>query len=200
MALLGSVSKMKVDDIVFERVATVGVENLTEVEKYYWLLWLVEAEATNGGLEAFLENSFEYARETIKALKAVKAQKMADILGKAVDLYESSTKNLDSNEMRDFSNAFTDYPDNFRKLVENYINENRDRLLGPKNELELWESRKARNANTPRFVTKDIDYEKEALDDAQYSSRKCPECNQPVPDYRKTCKKCGYPLGKFIKP
>lgn len=191
---------MKVEDIVFERVETVGAENLTEVEKYYWLLWLVEAEANNGGLEAFLENSFEYAKETIKALNAVKALKMAEILENAVNLYESSRKNIDSNEMRGFSNNFTDYPDNLGQLIDSYINENRDKLLGPKNELELWKSKKARNANTPRFVTKDIDYEKEALEDAQYSSRNCPECSQPVPDYRKTCKKCGYPIGKYVQP
>jgi len=189
---------MNIEEMVFVRFDEVGFDNLTEVEKCYWLIWQLEAEANNGGLEAFLENSIKYSKETINALEKVKAHKMAFLLSSAVELYTEAPEKLESNEMRSLSNSFTDYPDELGVLVENYVNHNKSQLLAPKSDIELWEAKKKLGQNIPRFVTKEIDYKAEAKEDAKYSSRSCPECSQPVPDYRKTCKKCVYPIGRKI--
>jgi hypothetical protein len=189
---------MNTEEMVFVRFEEVGFDNLTDVEKCYWLIWQLEAEANNGGLEQFIENSIQYSEVTIEALKKVKALKMASLLSEAIKLYKAAPEKLESNEMRSLSNSFTDYPDELGVLLDSFINQNKSQLLGPKNDLELWQAKKKLGQNVPRFVTKEIDYEKEAKEDAKYSSRSCPECSQPVPDYRKTCKKCGYPVGRKI--
>lgn len=191
---------MNIEEMVFERFEEVGFDDLTVAEKCYWLIWQLEAEANNGGLEKFLENSIQYSEETIEALNKVKAHEMASLLNEAVKLYKTDSEKIESDEMRSISNRFTDYPDVLGALLDDFISLNMSQLLGPKNDLELWESKKQRSQNVPRFVTKEIDYEKEAKEDAKYSSRSCPECSQPVPDYRKTCKKCGYPVGRKIQP
>ncbi|MFO6425497.1 DUF4375 domain-containing protein [Motilimonas sp. KMU-193] len=191
---------MNIEEMVFVRFDEVGFDSLTEVEKCYWLIWQLEAEANNGGLEAFLENSIQYSKETIDALEKVKAYKMASLLSHAVDLYTEDTEKLESNEMRSLSDCFTDYPDKLGDLLDSYVNQNTSQLLGPKTDIELWQAKKKLGQNVPSFVTKEIDYEVEAKEDAKYSSRACPECSQPVPDYRKTCKKCGFPVGRKIQP
>lgn len=188
---------MNIEDRLFERVDTVGIEGLTQPEKYYWLIWLLEAEANNGGLEQFFDSSAEYVEESIIALRAIGANNMATLLNQA-KISIASQGNVEENlEIREISNKFTDYPDNLGALLQSYIENNISDFHGPENELEMWRQQKARGVDTtPRVVTRTIDFEKEAKLDEQYSSRKCPECHQPVPDYRKTCKKCGYPIGR----
>ena len=188
---------MNIEDRLFERVEAVGVEGLTEPEKYYWLIWLLEAEANNGGLEQFFYSCAEYAAESIKALNSVGAKNMSSLLSQAKRIADTQANIEENSELREISNKFTDYPDDLAALLEKYVENNIAEFHGPKNELELWEQRKARGADTtPRVVTRNIDFEEEAKIDEQFSSRHCPECNQPVPDYRKTCKKCGYPIGR----
>ena len=80
---------MNTHEMVFTRHAEVGFENLTDVEKCYWLIWLMETEVNNGGLERFFLTSIQYSEKTIEALKKVKALKMASLLSEAVNLYKN---------------------------------------------------------------------------------------------------------------
>ena len=187
-----------IEDRVFHRIDSVGYDNLTEAEKCYWLIWIVEAEANNGGLEQFFDNSSgSLAEETVIALDKIGAHNMASLLKKAAVSANNFGTSDDNSEIRSISNEFTDYPDDLGTLLDKYVENNASSFLGPKTEAELWEQKKALGKSTaPQVVTRDIDFYKEAEIDAKYSSRKCPECLQPVPDYRKTCKKCGYPIGR----
>lgn len=188
---------MNIEDRVLDRVDSVGFENLSDPEKTYWLIWLLEAEANNGGLEEFFESNENKAQLTYQALLNIKAKQMAEIFLKAKNLYEKDKGSIYSEEMWALSNKFTDYPDPLGQLIDNYVQANEAEFYGPKNEMEMWASKKAKGQNVPRFVTKEIDYKAEAIEDEKYSSRVCPECSQPVPDYRKSCKKCGFPVGRL---
>ncbi|MCH2042223.1 MAG: DUF4375 domain-containing protein [Saccharospirillaceae bacterium] len=188
---------MKIEDRVLDRVDSVGFENLSDPEKTYWLIWLLEADANNGGLEKFFESDDNKAQLTYQALLSLKANEMAKIFLNAKNLYENDENSIFTEEMRTLSNKFTDYPDPLGQLIANYVQENGAEFYGPKNEMEMWTSKKAKGQNVPRFVTKEIDYKAEAIEDEKYSSRNCPECSQTVPDYRKSCKKCGFPVGRL---
>ncbi|WP_027710086.1 DMP19 family protein [Zooshikella ganghwensis] len=188
---------MKIEDRVQDRIDSVGFENLSDPEKTYWLIWLLEAYANNGGLEKFFECDDNEPELTYQALLTLKATEMAKTFLKAKNIYEKDESSIFSEEMRALSNHFTDYPDPLGQLVDSYVQENAAEFYGPKNDVEMWASKKAKGQNTPRFVTKEIDYKAEAIEDEKYSSRVCPECSQPVPDYRKSCKKCGFPVGRL---
>jgi hypothetical protein len=34
--------------------------------------------------------------------------------------------------------------------------------------------------------------------DAAITSRRCPKCGSPCPEYRKTCKACGFQIGRVV--
>ena len=189
---------MKIEDRVQDRIDSVGFKNLSIPEKTYWLIWLLEADANNGGLEKFFESRNNQADLTYQALLDIKATLMAEIFLDAKNLYDTDAESIFSSAMRVLSNQFTDYPDPLGQLIDKYVKDNEAEFYGPTNEMEMWVSKKAKGQNTPRFLTKEIDYKAEAIEDKNYSSRHCPECGQPVPDYRKSCKKCGFPVGRVI--
>lgn len=188
---------MKIEDRVQDRVDSVGFENLSNPEKTFWLIWLLEADANNGGLEKFFESDDDKAELTYQALLSLKANEMAEIFFKAKSLYENDKSSIFTEKMRVLPNKFTDYPDPLGDLIDTYVQENKGEFHGPKNELEMWISKQSKDQHVPQFVTKEIDYKTEAIEDMKYSSRVCPECSQPVPDYRKSCKRCGFPVGRL---
>lgn len=198
---------------IFERVELVGYSGLTEAEQNWHAVWRLEAEANNGSFEQFFRNvPGTWAFHALRGLEAVGARRMKAVLDSAIDLFpdreipeDHTTRNaiLDSfsedrmAEMDRLASEFTDYPDPLAELLARYFAENAPGFPGPRTHLELWLSRRARGADTaPQFITRTIDIDKEAAIDRNYSSRPCPECGYPSPDYRPSCKRCGYPHGR----
>ena len=95
------------------------------------------------------------------------------------------------------SDSFTDYPDDLGRLVDTYVGTHDEDFRGPRTLLDMWQSKRNRGVDTtPRVVTRKIDFAIEAERDRPHSSRPCPVCDYPSPDYRKTCKRCGFPHGR----
>jgi predicted RNA-binding protein with RPS1 domain len=198
-------------DALTERIERDGVASLTEAERYYHALWILEASANNGGLDQYFSSvSLEEARTAAAALEAVGAHKMSAILSAAIavfnqqvtegDSVQSKVRALSAPEQKwleSLSRQLTDYPENLRQLSAAYVAKNEAEFKGPLNQLELWQSQRIRGANTkPKRVTVLLSATDEAKRDAQHSSRQCPQCSYPSPDYRRTCKQCGFPHGR----
>ena len=187
--------QLSIEDRVLERLAVVGESGLTKAERTYWLIWNLEGQANNNGLEGFIYNCRDMVDTAVQALLDVGAPGMAGLLLEASRLCNGSSAN--DSRIDELSNQFTDYPEDLSVLLDSFVAANECQFLGPKTNLELWHARKDRGAETaPRRARENIDFVQEAAIDRPHSSRGCPECGQPVPDYRETCKRCGYPLGK----
>lgn len=202
-------------DSIGERIEAEGFDALTDSERFYWAIWWLEAETNNGGFDQYFSNSSgELAHEALQGLKAVGAQKMADVFQKAIEIFSGSQvpKNREqrniildtftsSDEVRleQLSNEFTDYPDDLPSLLDEYVKKHEQYFLGPKTLLEQWNARRARGADTKPQGVSEWDLDKEAATDAQFTDRKCPICGQPAPNYKKICKCCGYPYGRASK-
>jgi hypothetical protein len=207
--------EVSIMDSIGERIEAEGFDALTDPERYYWAIWWLESEANNGTFDQYFSNSSgELALEALQGLKAVGAKQMADIFQLAIDMFPSSqvpkdrqqrNKILDSftsseeERLEKLSHEFTDYPDDLPFLLNVYVKKHEEYFLGPKTLLEQWKARRARGANTQPQVVSKWDLDKEAAADAQFTDRKCPICGQPAPNYKKTCKRCGYPYGRELK-
>jgi hypothetical protein len=194
-----------------ERIESVGIKGLTPEETHYHAIRVLEEETSNGSFHQFFWNHGDLALPALQGLRAVGATKMADALAAAIALFPNATipptaderkKLLDqfspaqTKELDTLSDRFSDYPDPLCRLLNAYVKKNAAAFLGPKTQMDLWESRRDRGADTqPRRLNKH-DLDKEAAHDAKLSSRTCPQCSQPCPSYRMTCKRCGYPLGR----
>ena len=98
-------------------------------------------------------------------------------------------------EVLDRQLADLEYP---AEQLASYVAENDAGFLGPRTEWELWESKVNRGYDTtPHYVTREMDFEEEAKKDRENSSRDCPHCGYPSPDYRSRCKRCDCPHGRF---
>jgi hypothetical protein len=198
--------EIEIIESVSERVARDGLSALTEPERFYRAIWLLEAEVANGGFEQFFFNcSAADVRDAIAGLRAIGAPQMAVLLSRAVDLCcepATSTPHLhhlttsQAESLNGLSNRFSDYPEDLSALVSAYVERHDSHFRGPRTPLELWHSKRARGESTvPRYAARQMDFEREAESDRAISSRSCPECGYPNPDYRRTCKRCGYPHG-----
>ena len=83
--------------------------------------------------------------------------------------------------------------ENALDLMERYADANPLEFRGPRDLMEMWQSRKARGVEQP--PEKLAKLQREAEIDAKHTSDRCVECGQPIPSYRKTCKRCGRPRG-----
>jgi hypothetical protein len=199
-------------DSIYERIEAEGFDALTDSERYYFAIWWLEGEANNGAFDQYFGNSSgEFANEALQGLKAVGAHRMADIFEAAINLFPNSQVPTDREErnkvldnftpdqeqqLSKLTSEFTDYPDDLSSLLNAYVEEHQEQFLGPTTLLELWHAQRARGAETVPHRISNWDLEKEAEKDALYTDRKCPICEQPAPNYRKTCKRCGYPFGR----
>jgi hypothetical protein len=195
-------------DALRERIERDGSASLTEPERFYYSLWVLEAAVNNGGFESYFSSvSIEDAKTAAAAPDAVGAAKMSAILRAAIAMLKGPTKiptqfSLNAKSASEqkwldsLSRQFTDYPDNLRQLIAAYVGTHEGAFKGPRSTLELWQSRRARSASTePKRVTVLLSKSDEAKRDAQFSTRACPQCGYPSPDYRRTCKQCGFPHG-----
>jgi hypothetical protein len=102
----------------------------------------------------------------------------------------------DDPELKRLASLLEDYLDDLHALIDRYVKREAASFLGPVTDVERWESRQARGAsNVPRFITEAMAHSTRATD-AKMSTRSCPNCSYPSPDFRVTCRECGYPHGR----
>jgi hypothetical protein len=201
-------------DSIGERIEEVGFDALTDHERYYWAIWWLESEANNGSFDQYFRNdSGELAHLALQGLSAVGARHMAALFQAAIDLFPNSevpTKRERRNRILDdftrlqeqrldqLADEFVQDPDDTAELLESFVENNAEQFRGPKTEMERWNARRARGADTRPHGVFEWDLDEEAAKDIKTTDRKCPVCAQPAPDYRKTCKRCGYPYGRAV--
>jgi hypothetical protein len=201
--------EIEVSDSVQERVERDGYESLSRAERMYDALsWFLFA-AYDPGLDQYLaETPADRVGTALDALSEIGASQMFDALTAALRVLPEQEATLE--QRRAYIAALSDegyeaflkadrmlaaapYP---QDLLVDFVRRLDDEFRGPRTHVELWESRVARGVDTtPKYVTKQMDFEKEAEIDRRYSSRGCPKCKYPTPDYRPRCKRCDYPHG-----
>ena len=79
-----------------------NLDRLTEPQKNFFFNQNLEREINNGGFNQYFYNSSgNYANETLTSLRAIGANKTADILRHAIDQFPSSTAPKDRQERQD---------------------------------------------------------------------------------------------------
>lgn len=192
-----------------ERIANDSYDSLTDAERAYHSLWRLFFVAYGPGLLVYFDEIERSEIEVVlNGLAMIQATKMQSALQDALnalppDYFECSVR-LRNNSLPEtvadtihqITSRFIDctYP---KEELERFIESNDVQFLGPRTKLELWKSMTQRGADTsPRFTAKAFDRLAEAEKDRPYSTRSCPNCDYPSPDYRPSCKACGYPHGR----
>jgi len=209
MPMLWEIDK---SDAIDEKIARDGYDSLSRPERLYhgvsWLLFVVYGP---GFVQYFEEAPPEWVAAAREGLQVIGAPRMASLLNEAISFLpggevppnESARGALCDNLSEDLQEAieevaarFTDepYPED---LLTQFAEVHDCEFTCPRTELALWQSKMERGVDTtPRYVTKVMDFEIEAERDRPYSSRSCPHCGYPTPDYRPKCKRCDYPHGR----
>lgn len=115
---------------------------LTDQQKLFYLNQNLEREINNGGFnQYFCNSSGDNAHETILSLKAIGADKTADILQKAIDQFPNKTVPKDRDERTelveqieevadevwsDLDQKFYEYEDDLNTLNIEYIKKHKD--------------------------------------------------------------------------
>jgi hypothetical protein len=115
---------------------------LTEHQKLFYLNQNLEREINNGGFnQYFCNSSGDTAHETILSLKAIGADKTADILQKAIDQFPNKAVPKDRDERteiveqieevadkvwRDLDQKFYEYEDDLNTLNIEYVKKHKD--------------------------------------------------------------------------
>jgi hypothetical protein len=202
---------IEIEESIEERIARDGWESLSRPERLYYGVWWLSFVAGGPGLEQYFgetpDAQIEAAREGLRELGAIGSLAILDE-ARGLSPWRPVPPGMDDADPRvaailanqekwsDASRRFTDepYPGD---LLQAYFERNESSFTGPRTALELWQSKVARGADTtPRYVSKAVDFEKEAELDRPNSSRSCPHCGYPTPDYRPRCKRCDYPHGR----
>lgn len=118
-----------------------NMEALTKEERVFYITTEVECEVNNGGFEHFFYgDSGKFANEAAEALKEIGAENMAFFCEKAMSIFEKALpenrkeraeflKEVITDEKRaildECTEAFEKDPDEFNKLVFQYMVENR---------------------------------------------------------------------------
>lgn len=195
-----------------ERIQLVGLAGLTPPERCYHLLDNFIADFQNGGLWQYLQNQGEHATSLADACRVLGADELADSLTKIITIIgplptevEPRSEYLDALDegttaavvsiMTD--SKLDERVDGLWAPLQQFAQRHQAEFLGPKTTLELWRSKHARGESAQPSRAKPIDLDAEAKRDASSTSRPCPACGQPCPAYRKSCKRCGFPLGRI---
>lgn len=117
-------------------------ENLTEAEKTFIFVELLEAEINNGGFDQYFFNSSgDYTLETLESLERIKAHKTAKIVAQAFKIFpvqpipkdnekrrtilENIDKNI-SNKWNLLEDDFYANDENIGKLLLDYVKNNKE--------------------------------------------------------------------------
>jgi hypothetical protein len=201
--------QLEPNESIEERIARDSYESLTDAERTYHAIWWLLFVAYGPGLLDYF-NNIEPPRIAIalNGLATIHANEMRSSLQEALnalpkDYFTHSA--LSRNEslpqsvvdiICEMESRFTEcsYP---KEELARFVEINDDHFYGPRTKLELWNSMTKRGADTaPKFTAKVFDRVAEAEKDRPHSSRTCPNCDYPSPDYRPSCKACGYPHGR----
>lgn len=204
--------EVNVFDAIQERIERDGFDALTDAERYYHAIWWLEGQTSNGSFHQFFANApGSWAFDAVAGLSAIGATKMAALVDVAINLFPARTIPDDDEErhrildamteaqeesMDRLSGQFTDYPEDLEKLLEKFVLACDADFRGPRTLLDLWKSKHQRGADTVPSTVRKIDFAIEAERDRPYSSRPCPVCDYPSPNYRNSCKRCGFPHSK----
>jgi len=117
-------------------------DKLTEPQKLFYLNQNLEREINNGGFnQYFCNSSGDNAHETILSLKAIGADKTADILQKAIDQFPDKKVPKDRDERteivgqieevadevwEELDQAFYNYEDDLNTLNIEFVKKNKD--------------------------------------------------------------------------
>lgn len=137
---------LKIGEIIWRKTekSDDSFSNLTEVERVFIYVDMLEGQVNNGGFDQFFFNSSgDYAHEILTAYKQIKAYRTVELIEKAIDLFPSLPIPKDtearrqimlginesiSNEWDKLDNKFYQYEDNIAKLLIDYIRRNIDRV------------------------------------------------------------------------
>ncbi|HEX9580814.1 MAG TPA: DMP19 family protein [Gemmatimonadales bacterium] len=134
-------------ELVFAREAAVGFGRLTAPERVVFCLDALEREVNNGGFAQFFENSSgDYALETIEALRALGATRVAALVAQAVAVFpggrpepdrerrQAQVGRLDNTaraKLDQLDGAFYDSPENLAALERQYVSRHQSEFLMP---------------------------------------------------------------------
>ena len=124
-------SVIELDNFIGE-VCEYGVEmdKLTNQQKVFYLNQTLEREVNNGGFDLYFTNSGgDNAHETILSLKAIGANKTAEILQKAIDLVLlliEKAEEVPGDVWDELDEEFFQYQDDLNTLNIEYVKNNRD--------------------------------------------------------------------------
>jgi len=136
-------SIIEIDNFICELCAWgENLEKLTEPQKNFFFNQNLEREVNNGGFNQYFYNSSgDFAHETIKSLKIIRADKTADKLQKAIDQFPDKTVPKDrikrqvvlekieetANEIwEELDQKFFVYEDDLNTLNIEYIRQNKN--------------------------------------------------------------------------
>lgn len=196
---------------VDERVELVGFAGLTPPERCYYLIDNFIRDFQNGGLWQYLANQGEHALSLVDAFRMLGANDLADSFSKILatigplpDEAGPRSQSLDALDEATTADVvslmthgkFDERVDSLWAPLQQFAQFHQAAFLGPKTTLELWRSKHSRGESAQPSRVNPIDLDEEAKRDASSTSRPCPACGQPCPAYRKSCKRCGFPLGR----
>lgn len=117
------------------------LSKLTEPQKVLLFVENLEREVNNGGFSQFyLNSSGDYAHETLRGLRTIEANKMADILAKANSVWPNQTVPKDRAKRKEVQEAieeqaspiwdqcdnnFYQYPDDIVGLLLKYVKQHK---------------------------------------------------------------------------
>ncbi|MGD9679388.1 MAG: DUF4375 domain-containing protein [Vulcanibacillus sp.] len=106
------------------------IKRLKPQERVIYLISEFEAEVNNGGFDQFFINeTSNYASETIECLAAINAQYTANLLRKAIDIIAGAKTEDDlpliEKQLDELDDKFYEYNDNLEKLQIEYIFSNK---------------------------------------------------------------------------
>jgi hypothetical protein len=186
---------------VEERVESIGLDRVTEAERAYYLIDNFVADYQNGGILQYLHNQDNLAPKLVTSLAVIGASDASNAVEQCITL-DAQGKGASDDVGADRvlraakASGLNDLVDALAEQLEIYAANHDAQFVGPRTKLDLWKSRRARGADTAPRRVNPIDLDAEAVRDATTTSRPCPVCGQPCPTYRKSCKRCGYPLGR----
>lgn len=98
-----------IGDIVHEKLDTMTLEELSQEEQAFLLVYWMSGQIGNGGFAQFFFNSTgEYALETLDALLTVGATGAAALLQRVVDLFPGGQPSRDEFERNDVIDTWSD--------------------------------------------------------------------------------------------
>ena len=121
-----------------------AMERLSDAEKTFYLVFQLEAEVNNGGFSQFFFNtSGNFANETADALRAIGADKTAEIYLRAIgvfggevpknrrerqDMLEKAKTDEVNKILSECDREFCAYPDNLTELCYKFVFENKEQF------------------------------------------------------------------------